>query len=247
MNKMMIYANPVRFMALSAKLWPPCAALTLVLGLIGLYLVFTAPPDYQQGITVRILFVHVPAAWMAMMIYGFIAAASFAAFVWRAPLSDIAAQSAALPGIGFTFLALASGSLWGRPIWGHFWAWDARLVSVLILFFSLSGLHRSAGRDRRSRPRCNRGEIISHRGRDQSADHKVLGGLVEHIASTGIDFALGGPGTRAGFSVATGFYGECCFIFIHHDFAGAHARRDHAPPHRVPDSGARLRGQSHEL
>ena len=139
MNKMMIYANPVRFMALSAKLWPPCAALTLVLGLIGLYLVFTAPPDYQQGITVRILFVHVPAAWMAMMIYGFIAAASFAAFVWRAPLSDIAAQSAALPGIGFTFLALASGSLWGRPIWGHFWAWDARLVSVLILFFLYLG------------------------------------------------------------------------------------------------------------
>ena len=139
MNRMMIYANPVRFMALSAKLWPPCAALTLVLGLIGLYLAFTAPPDYQQGITVRILFVHVPSAWMAMMIYGFIAAASFAAFVWRAPLSDIAAQSAALPGIGFTFLALASGSLWGRPIWGHFWAWDARLVSVLILFFLYLG------------------------------------------------------------------------------------------------------------
>ncbi len=139
MNAIILYANPVRFMALSAKLWPIFAAVTAMLSGIGLYFVFTAPPDYQQGITVRILFVHVPSAWMAMMIYGFIAASSFAAFVWRAPLSDIAAQSAALPGLGFTFLALATGSLWGRPIWGHFWAWDARLVSVLVLFFLYLG------------------------------------------------------------------------------------------------------------
>ncbi len=139
MNTMMIYANPMRFMKLSAWLWPLCFTLAMGFLLVGLYFAFTAPPDYQQGIMVRILFIHVPVAWMAMMVYGLMALASAAAFIWRTPLSDIAAQSAALPGLGFTFLALATGSLWGKPIWGHFWAWDARLVSVLILFFLYLG------------------------------------------------------------------------------------------------------------
>src|SRR5690242_15807200 len=134
------FANPARFMRLSAALLPWCAGATVLLLAVGLYLaLFVAPPDYQQGEGVRILFVHVPAAWMASFVYAILALSSAVALIWRHPLADIAAQSAAPLGAGFTLLCLVSGSLWGEPMWGTWWVWDARLTSVLVLFFLYLG------------------------------------------------------------------------------------------------------------
>jgi heme exporter protein C len=133
-------ANPARFMRLSAKAVPWCgwaAVLVLAVGLFWSLLV--APPDYQQGDTVRIMYVHVPAAWMALSVYLFVAVASAVALVWRHPLAEVAARAAAPIGAAFTFVCLATGSLWGRPMWGAWWVWDARLTSVLILFFLYLG------------------------------------------------------------------------------------------------------------
>ena len=96
---------------------------------------FVSPADYQQGETVRIMYVHVPAAWMAMFVYTNIALAGAATLVWRHPLADVAGRAMAPVGAAFTFLCLVTGSLWGKPMWGTWWVWDARLTSVLILFF----------------------------------------------------------------------------------------------------------------
>jgi heme exporter protein C len=134
------FANPARFMRLSAALMPWAAALTLVLMATGFYLALAgSPADYQQGETVRIMYVHVPAAWMALFCYAGLAAASAVAIVWKHPLSDLAAKATAPVGACFTFLALVTGSLWGKPMWGTWWVWDARLTSVLILFFLYLG------------------------------------------------------------------------------------------------------------
>jgi heme exporter protein C len=134
------FANPARFMRLSAALLPWCAMASALLIGIGLYLaLFVAPPDYQQGEAVRIMFIHVPAAWMASFVYAVMALASAVALIWRHPLADIAAQSAAPLGAGFTLLCLVTGSLWGEPMWGTWWVWDARLTSVLVLFFLYLG------------------------------------------------------------------------------------------------------------
>ncbi len=134
-------ANPTRFMELSGKILPwlsAAAALTLA---YAMYLAFfVAPPDYQQGETVKIMFIHVPAAWLAMMGYSFIALSSFGLLVFRHPLADVSAKAAAPIGAAFTLLALITGSLWGKPMWGTYWVWDARLTSVLILFFLYLGL-----------------------------------------------------------------------------------------------------------
>jgi len=134
------FANPTRFMRLSARLVPWCGAGTVLTLAVGLYLALVvAPPDYQQGEAVRIMFVHVPAAWMASVVYGVMALASAVALVWRHPLADLAAQSAAPLGAGFTLVCLVTGSLWGEPMWGTWWVWDARLTSVLVLFFLYLG------------------------------------------------------------------------------------------------------------
>ena len=101
---------------------------------------FASPADYQQGETVRIMYIHVPCAWLSMMIYGLIAVSSFGLLVFRHPLADVSAKAAAPIGAAFTFLALFTGSLWGKPMWGTYWVWDARLTSVLILFFLYLGL-----------------------------------------------------------------------------------------------------------
>src|SRR5215469_6657833 len=134
------FANPGRFMRLSGRIMPWCGAgAGIGLG-VGSYLaLFVAPPDYQQGQAVRIMFVHVPAAWMASFVYAFMALASATALIWRHPLADVAAQSAAPLGAGFTFVCLVTGSLWGEPMWGTWWVWDARLTSVLVLFFLYLG------------------------------------------------------------------------------------------------------------
>src|SRR5689334_16592321 len=133
-------ANPARFMRLSGVLLPwlgGAAAGLLALGLV--WSLVLAPPDYQQGESVRIMFIHVPAAWMALSVYLFVAVASAVALVWRHPLAEVAARAAAPVGAAFTFVCLATGSLWGRPMWGAWWVWDARLTSVLILFFLYLG------------------------------------------------------------------------------------------------------------
>jgi heme exporter protein C len=133
-------ANPARFMRVSAKALPWCGWTAGMVLATGLYLsLVRAPPDYQQGETVRIMFIHVPAAWMALSVYLFVAVASALALVWRHPLAEVAARAAAPIGAAFTFVCLTTGSLWGRPMWGAWWVWDARLTSVLILFFLYLG------------------------------------------------------------------------------------------------------------
>ncbi|MEO1251927.1 MAG: heme ABC transporter permease [Pseudomonadota bacterium] len=134
------FANPVRFEAIAGRVFPFALFGALTLGALGLYFgLFNSPADYQQGDTVRIMYVHVPAAWMALFCYSSMAASSAAGFIWKHPLADVAAKETAPIGAGFTFLALLTGSLWGKPMWGAWWAWDARLTSVLILFFLYLG------------------------------------------------------------------------------------------------------------
>ncbi|MSP51013.1 MAG: heme ABC transporter permease [Alphaproteobacteria bacterium] len=134
------FANPARFGRIIAAILPWGAGASVLLLALGLYLaLFVVPPDYQQKETVRIMFVHVPAAWMATMIYAVMALASAVALVWKHPVADLSAKAAAPIGAGFTFVALATGSLWGQPMWGSWWVWDARLTSVLILFFLYLG------------------------------------------------------------------------------------------------------------
>jgi heme exporter protein C len=134
------FANPNRFMRLSAALVPWMAGATVIFGAAGLYLaLFQSPADYQQGESVRIMYVHVPAAWMALFCYTSMAAASATSLIWKHPLADLAARSTAPIGASFTFLALVTGSLWGKPMWGTWWVWDARLTSVLVLFFLYMG------------------------------------------------------------------------------------------------------------
>jgi heme exporter protein C len=127
-------SNPERFMAFSRWAAPALGVIAAALALGGLWLGFTAPEDYQQGDTVRIMFIHIPAAWMSMFVYACLGGASFLALVFRHALADAAAQAAAPLGAAFTALALITGSLWGRPMWGAWWVWDARLTSVLVLF-----------------------------------------------------------------------------------------------------------------
>jgi heme exporter protein C len=134
------FANPARFLRLSARLVPWCAGLTVVLLALGLYLGLVAsPPDYQQGDTVRIMYVHVPAAWMSLFVYANMAAAAAVGLVWKHPLAELFCKAVAPIGAGFTAICLVTGSLWGAPMWGTWWEWDARMTSVLILFFLYLG------------------------------------------------------------------------------------------------------------
>jgi heme exporter protein C len=133
-------ANPNRFLAIAAPAIPVLAAASALLLAAGLWMAFNAPEDYQQGATVLIMFIHVPAAWLAMMCYAFMSASAVGYLVWRHPLADVSLRAAAPIGAAFTFLALATGSLWGKPMWGAWWVWDARLTSVLVLFIVYLGL-----------------------------------------------------------------------------------------------------------
>ncbi len=134
------FANPARFMRLSNIILPWVTGLTILLFALGLYYsLILAPEDYQMGNTYRIIFVHVPAAYMAQFGYGVIAVSSAIGFIWKHPLADQAARATAPIGAAFTALALLTGSLWGKPMWGTYWIWDARLTSMLILFFLYLG------------------------------------------------------------------------------------------------------------
>ena len=134
------YANPAKFLRLARPL-------TLFLGVGGIILIAfgsfaglrMTPPDYLQGDAVRILYIHVPAAWLSMAGWSGIAIASLAQLVWRHPLSGVAARAIAVPGAMFTAICLATGSIWGRPTWGTWWEWDGRMTSVLVLLFLYLG------------------------------------------------------------------------------------------------------------
>jgi len=151
------YASPKFFYTLAGQLTPWMATLTALLLVAGLYLgLFIAPADYQQGESYRIMFIHVPAAWMSMFIYVCMAGAGAIALVWNVKLFEMFAGNCAPVGASFTFLALVTGSLWGKPMWGTWWAWDARLTSELILFFLYIGymaLEASIDDPRRAPPR----------------------------------------------------------------------------------------------
>ena len=133
-------ANPTRFLALAERLLPWMAGLCCLLFAAGLYLAFTTEGDYQQGDTVRIMYIHVPAAWLSMMCYSVMALSAIGTLVWRHPLADVSHKAAAPLGAAFTLIALITGSLWGKPMWGTWWVWDARLTSVFILFLMYLGI-----------------------------------------------------------------------------------------------------------
>ncbi len=134
------FANPTRFLRIAAVLQPWVAAVFFASLTVGLYMsFFTAPADYQQGESSRIMYVHVPAAWMGMFCYTTIAIASAVSLIWKHPLADVIGRATAPVGAAFTFLTLATGSLWGKPMWGTWWVWDARLTSMLVLLFLYIG------------------------------------------------------------------------------------------------------------
>ncbi len=135
------YANPTFFLGLAGRLIPILSILAALLAAVGLWKVFfVAPEDYQQGHTVKIMYIHVPAAWLAMGCYTLMALSSIGTLVWRHPLADVSAKAAAPLGAAFTALCLITGSLWGKPMWGTWWVWDARLTSVLVLFLMYCGV-----------------------------------------------------------------------------------------------------------
>ncbi len=134
------FANPTRFLRIATVVQPWMAGLTIVVGGAGLYLgLFDSPADYQQGESVRMMYVHVPASWMALFVYTGMAVSAAIGLIWKHPLADLMAKSSAPIGACFTFLALFTGALWGKPMWGAWWVWDARLTSMLVLFFLYLG------------------------------------------------------------------------------------------------------------
>jgi heme exporter protein C len=133
-------ANPSRFLALVDRLLPWLAAATLVAFAFGINQAVVAPDDYQQGATAKIMYIHVPSAWLAMGCWTVMTIAALGTLVWRHPLADVAAKAAAPIGAAFTLMCLVTGSLWGRPMWGTYWVWDARLTSVLVLFLMYLGV-----------------------------------------------------------------------------------------------------------
>jgi len=133
-------ANPTRFLGFVRRVLPFMAALTIVLFAFGLYRTMGSPDDYQQGATVKIMYIHVPTAWLSMMCWGVMSVAALGTLVWRHPLADVAGKAATPIGAAFTFICLVTGSLWGRPTWGTYWVWDARLTSMLVLFLLYLGV-----------------------------------------------------------------------------------------------------------
>jgi heme exporter protein C len=134
-------ANPSLFLRWSGAALPWLAGIAAALFAVGLTLGwFSAPADYQQGETVRIMFLHVPAAWLALFFYAAMSASALGTLVWRHPLADVSQKAAAPIGAAFTLICLITGALWGKPMWGTYWVWDARLTSVLVLFLMYCGV-----------------------------------------------------------------------------------------------------------
>jgi heme exporter protein C len=133
-------ANPARFMRWSGLALPWLSAGAALAAVIGLTMGWGAPADYQQGETVRIMFLHVPAAWLALFFYALMVASALGTLVWRHPLADVSQKAAAPIGAAFCTICLVTGALWGKPMWGTYWVWDARLTSVLVLFLVYCGI-----------------------------------------------------------------------------------------------------------
>ena len=134
-------ANPSVFLRWSGALLPWLSAAAAAALAVGLYLGwFVAPADYQQGETIRIMFLHVPAAWLALFFWALMALSALGTLVWRHPLADVSQKAAAPIGAAFTLICLLTGALWGKPMWGTYWVWDARLTSVLVLFLMYCGV-----------------------------------------------------------------------------------------------------------
>ncbi|MGP9818953.1 heme ABC transporter permease [Salinarimonas sp. NSM] len=134
-------ANPSTFLRWSGALLPWLAGLTVATLGIGLWMAwFVAPADYQQGETIRIMYIHVPSAWLALFLYAMMSASAIGTLVWRHPLADVSQKAAAPIGAAFTLVCLITGALWGKPMWGTYWVWDARLTSVLVLFLVYAGI-----------------------------------------------------------------------------------------------------------
>ncbi len=149
---MHVYANPSRFLKIARPLtaWFGWLGAALIAGALA-YGLLLAPPDYLQGESARIIYIHVPAAWLGMAGWTGIAVASLMQLVWRHPLAAVAGRALAVPGAIFTFICLATGSLWGRPTWGTYWEWDGRMTSMLVLLFlylayiALAGAEKEKG------------------------------------------------------------------------------------------------------
>jgi heme exporter protein C len=133
-------ANPSRFLNFANRTLPWLGGLTVIAFAFGINQAAIAPDDYQQGATVKIMFLHVPSAWLGMLAWGVMTIAALGTLVWRHPLADVTAKAAAPIGAAFTLMCLITGSLWGRPMWGTYWVWDARLTSVLLLFLLYLGV-----------------------------------------------------------------------------------------------------------
>ena len=177
------FASPKYFFDMSGKLVPWFAIAAMLTGVYGMYLgLFVAPTDYQQGESYRIIFIHVPAAWMSLFIYVVMAVSAAIGLIWQIRLADMIAAASAPIGASFTFIALVTGSLWGKPMWGTYWVWDARLTSELILLFLYFGYMalQSAIEDQRSADKAS--GLLAIVGRGQYSDHPLFGRMVEHAA-----------------------------------------------------------------
>ena len=186
-------ANPTRFLDARGRILPWLAAATLLVFAVGIQLAASAPDDYQQGATVKIMFIHVPAAWLAMGCWTVMSIAALGTLVWRHPLADVAAKAAAPLGAAFTAMCLITGMLWGRPMWGTYWVWDGRLTSVLVLFLMYLGvlaLWRTVEDPARA---ARAAAVLTLVGADQPADHQVLGRLVVDAAPAGVGAAARRP------------------------------------------------------
>ena len=223
-------ANPTRFLTLTARLLPWLAAATAILLLIGLYQSAMAPDDYQQGATVKIMFIHVPNAWLSMFVWGVMSVAALGTLVWRHPLADVAAKAAAPIGAAFTFLALVTGSLWGRPMWGTYWEWDARLTSVLILFLMYLGL-MALWRAVEDPSRAARAAAVL----------TLVGAINLPIIKFSVDWwntlhqpasvlRMGGSDARSRVPDAAAGDGSGVFVVVRHAASGGDAQRDPAAP-----------------
>src|ERR1700757_3112015 len=133
-------ANPSRFLGFANRAIPWLGGAAVIALALGLNQVMAVPDDYQQGASIKIMYLHVPSAWLGMLAWALMSAAALGTLVWRHPLADVAAKAAAPIGAAFTLLCLITGSLWGRPEWGTYWVWDARLTSELVLFLLYLGV-----------------------------------------------------------------------------------------------------------
>ena len=230
-------ANPTRFMSLSGRLLPWIGAGAILTMAAGLYLAFfVAPADYQQGETVRIMYVHVPAAWLGLFFYVAMAASALGTLVWRHPLAEVSQRAAAPIGAAFTLVCLVTGSLWGKPMWGTYWVWDARLTSMLVLFLIYCGilaLWHAIEEPGPGRPARSRSSPWSGRSTSRSSSSPSTGGtpcISPPRSSAWADRAIHPSMLWPLLVMAVGLHAPG-----HRAPSVGHAHRDPAPPGAHPD------------